>query len=425
MNRYIILLISLFLSTGLNAQGTSVGSEAAQIGKEGVKATVSAFPGAAVKGVVKDKMAGAAEQAAPSITGGIGDFFASSAGVAVLAGLSTVYSGVLYNAAAEQEEESKANIVKIDKIMAAFKDSFIFYCPQGRQSLSEPNCYCYNDDGAENSERTKSQICIDLWAKNKYKLSASSGDYSGVSKFVDPAGCLTSSGKFDENCKCKKFVDSKGTNACMKGTNITIPNGSFGSALMSNTGLKEVMKFAAGSANGNPNFNSFNSGQLGLKAIRAQQFRDALISKIQTTSNSKPGFKQVNEGNALQLAKSIIGEKGMAAAMANSRSALDVGSSGHTDPKAAELLKSAATRAGIDLSGGFGLQNKKASPKEAMNFNFAGENANAASQTQNFPETEKNYNYKNSDISKNSGASIFDIISNRYIQSGLKRLFEN
>jgi hypothetical protein len=81
----------------------------------------------------------------------------------------------------------------------------------------------------------------------------------------------------------------------------------------------------------------------------------------------------------------------------------------------------------VEITGtGHGLSNKKANNKEAMNFNFTGETANAAAaQTQNFPEAGKNYNYKDNDISTQSDTSIFEIISNRYIQSGLKRLFEN
>ena len=38
---------------------------------------------------------------------------------------------------------------------------------------------------------------------------------------------------------------------------------------------------------------------------------------------------------------------------------------------------------------------------------------------------EKEYKLKNSDVSTDKSASIFEIISNRYIQSGLKRLFED
>ncbi|MFA6235691.1 MAG: hypothetical protein WC635_00080 [Bacteriovorax sp.] len=357
-------------------------------------------------------------------TDSIGDFFASSAGVAVISGISTVFSGVLYKAAAEQEEEAEANIVKIDRIMATFKDSFLYYCPQGRESLNEPNCYCYTEDGTENPNRTKSQICIDLWAKNKYRITAEAGDYSRkATGFIDPVGCLTVNGQFDEACKCKKLINSNGNNACMKSSSISIPAGSFGAAFLENTGVKDVMKLAAGSTSGNPNFNSFNAGVLGLKAIQTRKLNDSIMTKLQD-SNQAAKFKQVNEGNVLDFAKAVLGEKALANAIASSSSPLATASSAPADANTASILKKAAAKAGFEFSGGHGLQNKKAPEKESF-FNLGGETAgNSGGTTQNFPDQEKIYKYKG-DITKDSGSTIFEIISNRYIQSGLKRLFEH
>jgi hypothetical protein len=419
-NYFIIICTLVMFNNGLYAEAISTGTAMVQSGKEVVKGAASN----AAAGVVQKKGVELAQQSASGVTDSIGEFFSSPAGIAVMSGISTVLSGKLYQAAAEQEEEAKQNVIKIDKIMATFKDSFAAYCPNGREVLTEPTCYCYKEDGSQNKDRTKSQTCVDLWAKNIYNLAANAGSYSGVSQFVDSVGCLSASGQFDENCKCKKFVDAKGNNSCMKSSSINLPANSFGAGLLSNTGMRDVLKLAANSSNGNPNFNGFNSALLGLKAISGKQFNDNLLNKLGTQTGSD--FKRVNNGNVLELAKSAIGPKALAAAMANSKSPLEtMASGGSISPKSAELIKSAASKAGFDLSGGYGLQNKKSSPKDAMNLNFGADNANAASQTQNFPEAEKNYNYKNSDISKNSGASIFDIISNRYIQSGLKRLFEN
>lgn len=422
---FIFLISSLISQKGFSQVSGAPTTVSGVVGQQAASAAAAA-PVAAVKGTLMDKAKAKLEDAAPGATGGIGDFFASSAGVALLAGVSTVYSGVLYKAAEEQEDESKANIKKIDRIIATYKDSWTDHCPNGHDDLAVPSCYCYKDDGSHNDDRSKSQTCLDLWAKDAYKLTAVADNYAGVAKFVDPVGCVTVSGQFDENCKCKKFLDSKGNNACMKGANISVPSDSFGAALVGNTGLRDVMKFAAGSVNGNPNFNSFNSSSLGMKAIQTKQFQDSVISKITGSSNGGGSFRQVNEGNVGQIAKAILGEKGMAAAMGNSSgSAIAYSSSTPTDPKTAALLKTAAAKAGIELTGsGRGLGNKKADAKEAFNFNLGGDpNANAANQTQNFPEKEKVY--KIQDISKRTDTSIFEIISNRYIQSGLKRLFDN
>jgi hypothetical protein len=96
------------------------------------------------------------------------------------------------------------------------------------------------------------------------------------------------------------------------------------------------------------------------------------------------------------------------------------------DPKIDALLKNAEQKSGLDLLGsGKGLGNKRTDGKESFNFVSDGSGNPNGAQTQNFPETQKNYNFKNNDISKRDDTSIFEIISNRYVQSGLKRLFDH
>jgi hypothetical protein len=351
----------------------------------------------------------------------IGSFFDSPQGILIVSGVAAVYSGMLYSAAAKQEQESDDNIKKIDKIIAEFKDSYIAFCPDGREDLNKPECYCYLATGAQNTTRTNSQICQTLWSKNTYKITTTTGDYNGLGTFVDPVGCLNMNGQFDENCNCKKLIDSKGANACQKSVSITIPN-SIASAVLSNTGLKDVMQVSANSTNGNPLLGNFNVNSLGAKAIATENVKKQLLSKIATGSNT-PALSLVNSGNVGKYASAMIGDRNIAAAAANSRSAMDMSSS-PMDPNAASLLKAAASKAGIDLVGsGRGMSAKKADAKDGFSLNLNGDGSAGGNQNPNFPETQKNY--KINDISKKADTSIFEIISNRYIQSGLRRLFDN
>lgn len=355
----------------------------------------------------------------------IGQFFDSPPGILTMAGIATVYSGVLYNAAADQEEESENNIKKIDRVLAEFKDSYAAFCPGGYDDLKVPECYCYLPKGGPNPNRTKSQICQDLWAKNSYRITAIAGSYSGLAKFTDPVGCLTVNGQFDETCRCKKFLDSKGNNACRKSVSIAIPNG-IGAAMMSSTGLKDVMQLAANASNGNPMFNNFGTGQLGVKAVATDNLRNQLIAKIASAAGSSGGLPKINEGNVNQLAKAILGEKNFANIVNSSSAPLASIGATPLDPKMEKEVKAAAAKAGLDFTGsGKGLTNKKAENKEQFAFNMGADGGaqNGAGQTQDFPEQQKTYKIKG-DISKQTDTSIFEIISNRYIQSGLKRLFE-
>lgn len=354
--------------------------------------------------------------------------FLTSHWIAWAGGVGTIWSGMLYKAAAEQEEESKANIEKVDKILKTFKDSFKDFCPDGRESLSQPKCYCYLEDGKQNPKRSSSQTCKDLWAKDSYKLAATAGEYGGVSKFVDPVGCVSVKGEFDEKCKCKKFVDTTGNNACMKNTNINIPV-ELGGGFATDTGLTRVAAFSNSAANGNPNFGLIDDGTYKKAAIASQKMKEEILRKLGDRLPANVlALSKMNEKNAAQYARAVMGDKAFnAAAAKGGSSAMGIAGSRDGDAKTNDLLKAAEKTAGLDLfnGSGKGLANKKSDGKEAFNFNFAGDSANPnANQAQNFPDTDKNYNFKDNDISKKSDVSIFEIISNRYIQSGLKRLFE-
>lgn len=400
--------------------------------------TTSAFAGATgevlgdtAKGAVVGGVVGAAgtkigqEVIGKEMSDKIGKFFDTPPGILTMAGIATVYSGTLYNAAAAQEQEAEDNIKKIDRVLAEFKDSYVAFCPGGREDLKVPECYCYLAKGGKNPDRTKSQTCQALWAKNDYMLSAAAGNYNGLSKFVDPVGCLTISGQFDEGCKCKKFLDSKGNNACQKGVSIALPGGIAG-AMMTSTGLKDVMQLAANAGNGNPMFNNFSTGAMAVKAVATDNLRKQLIAKLASENGSTGTLPVLNEKNIAGFTRALVGEKNFAEMTKGSSSPLSsASSSGDVDPALAKELKAAAAKAGLDFSGsGKGLANRKSENKETFAFNIGGEAAaQNAGQLQDFPEQQKNYKIKG-DISNRSDASIFDIISNRYIQSGLKRLFD-
>ena len=350
----------------------------------------------------------------------------SSEGILVMSVIGTVYSGILYKGAANQETEAKANMVKLDKLIKTFKDSYVNICTGGRDNLSDPKCYCYLETGLQNPDRTNSQTCQALWATNSYKLSATAGDYTGVAHAVDPVGCVNLNGQFDATCTCTKLVDAKGANACMKTTSINIPSG-LGSGFATSSGLQQVTSLANSAASGNPNLATLNGALLNTNAINSKKLTQEIFTKLAPNlPKDMASLTNVDSSNINRLAASVLGSKAMQTAANGSPSAVGLASSRETDTKTSDLLNQAAKNAGLaEISGGSGLANKKA-PKEAFNFNLMNDpNGASASQTQNFPETAKNYNYKNSDISKKADISIFEIISNRYIQSGLKRLFDN
>lgn len=377
------------------------------------------------KGAATSQVQGAAAQKVGEATG-IGeklkDMLDTPVGIMVVSAIGGVNAGILYSAAAKQEKDSEDNIKKIDRILSEFKDSYANFCPNGREKLEEPSCYCYLENGKQNSNRSNSQICQQLWTKNKYVYDNTVGNYAGTG-VVDPAGCLAVNGQFDENCTCKKLINSSGSNACMKTVALNVNGNALGSAFVKASGFDSVMKNLASTASGNPNLNDLSSRQLGLAIAKQNDINNGLYNKIAADPKKKM-FPQFTSNEQIEaIAKNVIGPKEMAAFGKSSSLLASVGNS--LPPETAKIIDDVKKKVGLDLSGGAGLGSAKKADKKGNEFNFmdAGNTAQAG-QVQNFPETEKNYKYKNSDIVTDQGASIFEIISNRYVESGLKRLFE-
>jgi hypothetical protein len=369
----------------------------------------------------------AATQPAAQNTGAFDSFkkyFDTPMGVAVIAGIATVYSTILYKAAAKQEDESKENIKKIDKMIASFKDSYVNSCPNGREDLNTPSCYCYLNTGKKNTARSNSKTCTDLWAKDSYMLSGDATNYDVGTYNADVAGCVTVNGQFDELCKCKKLIDSAGNNACKKGTSVTLPAGDFSTGFATGTGLDSLLKYTSNATNGNPRYDLLSASDLAANAVKAKNIKDQLVTKL------PPGTKLpvIDESNVNKFATAVLGTKAMDAAMASSGSgsAMNIGSARSNNAATENILKQAQAKVGLDISGsGKGLGAVKPGKKIGMDFNFSDSgNPSGVAVVQDFPE-QKNYNYKNSDIVTDNKASLFEVISNRYIQSGLKRLFDD
>ncbi|MBC7428190.1 MAG: hypothetical protein H7336_06235 [Bacteriovorax sp.] len=414
IKKILILIFNIFLINSAFAESTGAVLGNTAVGAAGGAATGYASTAAGQAAI---------EKVSPGFTESIGKYFDSPQGIVLMAGISTVYSYILYNGAANQEKESKANIEKIDKIIKSYSDSWTAYCPHGRDKLEEPSCYCYSADGKQNATRTNSQTCIDLWNKNKYSIDGTAANYN-LAKFVDdPAGCVALDGQFDEACKCRKLINAKGQNACLKSTSISLPTG-MATAIGESTALREVMKTAVNAANGNPNLGALSTGSLGAKAIASDHLTKSLLSSFgNKLGKNPPVFANIDNVDA--LTKKIFGEKAMEAVIANSKP-VGTYASASMDPKSLKILQEVKAKNSLDFNGsgkGLGATKEK---KKGFDLNIGGESGgNSGGQVLgNFPE-EKNYKFKNSDIVTDNTASIFEIISNRYIQSGLKRLFDD
>lgn len=354
----------------------------------------------------------------------IGQWFSSPPGIALLSGVSLGLNTILYNAASEQEDEFKSNSKKIEAMIATFKSTFQDYCPNGRDKLEEPQCYCYTDDGKKNTNRSNSQTCQQLWAKRDFLVDGKKANYAATKSFNDVAGCMTVNGVFDETCRCKKLVDKEGNNACMKASQLAVSLPSGMASFARSSGLSGTLGAAASIVNGNGSLSNYSGAKLALNAANAKNNSMDLLNQL--PKNMKGQMNDLAKAltspvGALELTEKVLGVDTMKAAEASFPKSYGDAPTGQL-ANAVKSVEQDLKNKGIELVGGAG-RGKLAANKPTFKFNDGG---SSGGQVLNLPESipEKKYKIKG-DINTNNDVSIWDVISNRYMQSGVRRLMED
>jgi hypothetical protein len=340
----------------------------------------------------------------------------------VVGGIGTVMSMMLRGGAAKQQEEAKNNIKAIDEVIAKFQEAIAGYCPGGREDMSNSRCYCYNSDKSKNQNRSKSQICQSLWAQDDKNYFVKAGTYAAATGPRE--GCMLLNRQFDAECKCKKMIDSNsGQNACYK-VPIAQNIGIQGNAMA----IPETTSALNSLTNGDLSTGTLNEGALNAFAAKARKIQDGMLKEL-NDQRAKDGQKPIDLSDKtmralaskIPLSKQIRDEAGRANfgnLAADGRAA---------NPDLASALEQASSEAKIDTSAllegsGKGLLGSKGGKQADFNFNFdAGSGNENAEVVGEFME--QDYNYKGSDIVNRNDVSLWDVISNRYTTSGLKRLF--
>lgn len=275
--------------------------------------------------------------------------------------------------------------------------------PEDRNDVSKPSCYCYTSDGQRNPNRTNSKTCQQLWSGQM----ASAGTY--FSQDTKVTSCIDSANQLDTGCKCKS--SPKG---CMKVNTAGLSNFNPGSFKMLASATSPLNKIGSG------NFDTAGVDADGLvnKAMKLGKAADK-ISK----SKGLEKFNAKKDKAAAAFEKSLIAKAGGAGSnLLGSNS-----SSTPLTPAAAiaELEKefkkeeaASVNTASTDKSLG-----QPSAPVEQVDFNF-GADEMAVQEDQIAEVMNENFDYGQSDINEGSSANIFEVLSNRYQRSGMRRLFD-
>lgn len=339
------------------------------------------------------------------------------AAVLAISTVSALLSAKLMKAAAEQQEEAKTNAANIAKIKEKFMKALGNFCPSGHEDMSDPRCFCYTSDGDQNSNRTNSDICQNLWAQDTKSLFAEAGNYSSGAEAK--AGCMTLDRQFDQNCKCKKFIDDNGQNACYKTyatTNSIPPN--LQSAFSLPTVASALDSVNSGTAAGDVNANS-----IGRALAKAQKARDKMVDQYNKVAKAK-GQQQLPSGS--QLLNKFLKGSGLKAFQAAGKKSPDIAAAVPNNPAIAKAVKAAEEKSGIAAVGKGGSAEALGGTKKKKKrwFNLE-EKGNKVVSLGSDPNQGAEYDYGENDINNDPDQNLFEIITRRYNISGLERLFDD
>ncbi|GAB4022319.1 MAG: hypothetical protein Fur0010_25510 [Bdellovibrio sp.] len=339
-----------------------------------------------------------------------------------IAGL--VGSGLTYKLrsyADEQIKTAETNIKEIQEVMAKFQEQIAGFCPKGRDDYNNPRCYCYNDDRSKNNSRTKSQVCQNLWAQDDKNFFVKAGTYARNQK-GEAKGCMTIDGKFDVDCKCRNFKDNKsGENACAK-IYVSNVDGTVGNALSLPEGVANLNAITSGGLS----TGGLNQSSLDRLAAKATKARNSLLNQLNNQlKQAGQGELKLNEDALLRNVASAPVTK----EIASETKAADLGTlSSETraaSPLANEIAQAVASAnlKPVDYSGGSSGTVTPGVRPPKFSFSLDGQSDASQSGAQVVDFMAKDYNYGKNDIVQREDLSIFDVISNRYNVSGMRRLF--
>jgi hypothetical protein len=326
---------------------------------------------------------------------------------AVLAGIFAGWSGFMFIHSLKQANISAERA----KLLRSMKEEFnvtsgaLNPCKSSdRDDPSKPTCYCYTAEGGRNPSRGGSAICQKLYAGRTIPNGRLSNNALGSTKI-----CISNTGTADAACVCRQ------TKSCLKAGGINMSGINPGTMSMLQSGTNPIDRIADGSTD----IANVNGAGAMNNALRLFDANKQLEKTLPEFAKEKAKLKGPIEG-ALRSAAS---NSGMTAPFSNS----GPGFSESMSPKQAALMleKELDESSGIQTSGGgdeiAGPGNAPA--EEALEFGMTPDQL-ATQEGQIAEVMAQELDYGGNDINQGSKTNIFEVLSNRYQRSGMRRLFD-
>ncbi len=378
----------------------------------------------------------------------------SSWGIAAAAGTFLFWSNKIADGAKKQAQQAELNIQKIDETIAGFRKSISGHCPDGRDDLNNDRCFCYNQDGGQNPNRTNLATCQNLYKKDQETFHIPPNDYSTIGNTGAAEGCLTENAKFDPECRCLNMKNTEtGEDACYRSKPI---NGlSFNGPPGALEAIGDTNQILDGLARGtNHALAKFSGKKLAQMASRNQRVNSELLKKLGRRNKNKSRMIENSEKIARQLLRRPVLKANNISAANLAKETLPSGSSAAVGASLAKVDAEGKNAAGpggganggsgasSSLSGGKGLDginDQKKDETSAYQYNdsdfssgghprgrfqasgYGGLDSADASSDENAGW----FDFKKDPTVKDRAFDLWEVITQRYFRSGYKRLFGN
>ncbi len=342
---------------------------------------------------------------------------------AAFSGLLAGYSVSVAKKASEYAKEAKGRAKAIEEIRDGFLangGAGLTNCTEQDRSLpSKPTCYCYESGGSRRADRASSPTCSAVFGAAASAIPGST-DYGltgTTGSTFSTTGCLSNTGVLDQQCQCQK------TNTCSSiSGNINL--GSLGNI----SGLTSALSTAS----------DFTNGRIGSADIDAASLQRniANINKASEDFQANPKIKDVaSKADEIGLRLQESFGNSIQQALKNPANAADIasvlgGSLGSTNDKEDQVVinKPSDFKAGQkSKSVGTSVSPLKSGASSGVSiddYNF-GAKKTGGIKVEDGATNLAEGKFKIDDISDNTDASIFTIISNRYQTTGMRSLFKD
>lgn len=328
-----------------------------------------------------------------------------------LAGVMTVNNIFMIKKTNEEKKKAEERKSFIEKLKAQVEAAGTeFGCANNdRNDLAKPNCYCYSESGGLNPARVNSATCKSLFGSRP----ALAGKASNPTAVSNQRNCVARNGALDSSCSCRT------TNTCVS---VSTPR-VIGNVPSGNV-LGTLPATINGLNNGSLSAADIDGAQFGNLAARLNNMNDKLVNdpKNKALALETRKAKALADKTMKDAQRTLAGAGPVLAASANSGSGL----LGASSPSAAldemkkELTQQIKGYEGNSVPVSSGTGGKKA---DDFNLDALSGNGGVTVSDQQLADAVNSMDMTAAEINSDSNANIFNILSNRYQRSGMRRLF--